>query len=90
MLDAVGVPDKNTGERFTGARSTLGFKRGCAVGVALLTFSVFAHSASSVDYTYDALGRVVKAVYSDGTKTTTVTYNYDASGNRTTVTSISP
>ncbi|AOI73764.1 MULTISPECIES: RHS repeat domain-containing protein [Burkholderia cepacia complex] len=60
------------------------------MGVALLACAVFAQAASSVDYTYDALGRVVKAVYSDGTKTMTVTYNYDATGNRTAVTSASP
>ncbi|AQQ37259.1 hypothetical protein A8E95_12180 [Burkholderia cenocepacia] len=55
-----------------------------------MAFSFPAHSAGTVDYTYDALGRLVKAVYSDGAKTTTVTYNYDAAGNRTSVTSNSP
>lgn len=36
--------------------------------------------AGTVTYTYDAQGRVVKAVYSDGY---TITYTYDAAGNRT-------
>lgn len=36
--------------------------------------------AGTVTYTYDAQGRVVKAVYTDGY---TVTYTYDSAGNRT-------
>ena len=36
--------------------------------------------AGTVTYSYDAQGRVVKAVYSDGY---TITYTYDAAGNRT-------
>ncbi|MBR8075974.1 hypothetical protein KDW56_06865 [Burkholderia cenocepacia] len=90
MLDAVGVSKKNSGGRPTDTRSASGLRRGCLVCAALVAFSFPAHSAGTVDYTYDALGRLVKAVYSDGAKTTTVTYNYDAAGNRTSVTSNSP
>lgn len=36
--------------------------------------------AASIDYTYDAAGRLTKETYSDGT---VVGYAYDASGNRT-------
>ena len=42
--------------------------------VVALTF------AADVKYTYDALNRLVQVVYSNGT---TVTYTYDAVGNRT-------
>ena len=37
-------------------------------------------ATDSVSYTYDALGRVLTAVYSSGAS---VTYTYDAAGNRT-------
>jgi hypothetical protein len=40
-------------------------------------------SASTVSYTYDALGRVKSAAYSSGK---TILYFYDAAGNRTQVT----
>ena len=36
--------------------------------------------ASSVEYKYDALGRLTEAKYSNGRQ---VTYKYDAAGNRT-------
>jgi YD repeat-containing protein len=39
-------------------------------------------SASSVTYTYDALGRLVAAAYDDGSH---ITYNLDAAGNRVSV-----
>ncbi len=39
--------------------------------------------AGSVTYTYDTLGRLSKATYSNGV---VVTYAYDAAGNRTVVT----
>lgn len=54
-------------------------------GCLLLMFSAAAYSETNASYTYDVMGRVVSIVYTDGTKTTTVTYNYDASGNRTSV-----
>lgn len=41
------------------------------------------HAQSSVTYEYDALGRVTKATYSNGT---VVTYAYDAADNRVTTT----
>jgi len=39
--------------------------------------------AGSVAYTYDSLGRVTQATYSNGV---VITYVYDASGNRTSYT----
>ena len=39
-------------------------------------------AAGTTSYTYDALGRVVTAVYPNGT---TVTYQYDSAGNRSQV-----
>lgn len=41
--------------------------------------------AGSAQYSYDTLGRVIKVVYTDGSKTTTIVYSYDASGNRASV-----
>ncbi|AOZ07872.1 hypothetical protein BKK80_01340 [Cupriavidus malaysiensis] len=61
-----------------------------AAGAALFALSPLAHSASTVEYTYDSLGRVTRIVYSDGARKTTVTYSYDATGNRTSVVSTSP
>lgn len=52
---------------------------GAAVALGIASASVTA-VAGTVTYTYDAQGRVVKAVYSDGY---TITYSYDAAGNRT-------
>ncbi|ENW93029.1 hypothetical protein F904_02972 [Acinetobacter dispersus] len=40
--------------------------------------------AGSVSYTYDNLGRVTKVTYSNGKS---ITYSYDAAGNRITVVS---
>lgn len=54
-----------------------------ASAVLAILCALNAQSASpqaSVTYTYDTLGRVVIATYSDGTS---VTYQYDAAGNRT-------
>jgi hypothetical protein len=90
MLDAAGVSKDVFGAKLPVAHARFGFRRRWIVCMALLAVPAAAYSAGSVDYTYDALGRVVRAVYSDGTKTTTVTYNYDASGNRTSVTANSP
>ena len=57
----------------------------CAVALA----AVPAH-AGSVSYSYDALGRLASAVYTDGSTTTTITYSYDPGGNRTSVVTTSP
>jgi len=46
--------------------------------------------AGSVNYSYDALGRLATLVYSNGVATTTITYSYDATGNRTSVVTTSP
>jgi YD repeat-containing protein len=43
-----------------------------------------------VSFGYDALGRLASAVYSNGTSTTSITYSYDAAGNRTSVVTTSP
>lgn len=56
----------------------------CVAGI-LLAFSTATRAEINVSYTYDAMGRIVSIIYSDGSKTTTATYSYDASGNRTSV-----
>jgi uncharacterized protein RhaS with RHS repeats len=62
---------------------------GVVASIALLTFSAAAFSATFTKYTYDAMGRLTKVVYSDGhTITTTVTYTYDAAGNRRVVSKV--
>ncbi|WP_213766672.1 RHS repeat domain-containing protein [Caballeronia sp. dw_19] len=63
---------------------------GLVVSVALLALSTVAFAASNANYTYDALGRLTKIAYSDGVKTTTVTYSYDTAGNRTSVVTSAP
>jgi len=45
-----------------------------------LGFATIAAAQSTVQYTYDALGRVTKADYGGGK---TVSYDYDKAGNRT-------
>ena len=60
--------------------------------VGLLIFAIGGWCRAATTYTYDALGRLTKAVYSSGP---TITYAYDALGNRTSrvvsgVPSISP
>lgn len=49
----------------------------CGTVMSLVATVVF---ASSVVYTYDSLGRLSKATYSNGV---VITYSYDAAGNRT-------
>lgn len=49
----------------------------CGAVMSLVATVAF---ASSVVYTYDSLGRLSKATYSNGV---VITYSYDAAGNRT-------
>lgn len=78
------------GWRDRSAPGTMRSAPGWVVGVVLLALSATAYPASQADYTYDALGRLTKVVYSDGAKATTIIYNYDAAGNRTSVVSSTP
>lgn len=50
------------------------------LGMLLALSLADAATAGTITYTYDDLGRLKTAVYSDGT---TITYTYDAAGNRT-------
>lgn len=54
------------------------------VGVAAfaLLLGATAALAGSVNYSYDTLGRLIAAVYNNGSTTTTITYSYDAAGNQ--------
>ncbi|MBT2336214.1 hypothetical protein J7E49_20150 [Variovorax paradoxus] len=65
------------------------FILGCAC-VGVFMFCGLAANAGSVGYTYDALGRLAAVIYNNGTSTTTITYSYDAAGNRTSVATTSP
>ena len=90
-----GVSESKSGEQTDAVHSHMMHKRvlhaaGLMVSVALLTLSTVAFAASNANYTYDALGRLTKIAYSDGVKTTTVTYSYDTAGNRTSVVSSAP
>lgn len=58
-----------------------------AVVISLLVVTIlcvarpcFGQQSDSITYAYDGLNRLVKVVYADGT---TITYTYDAAGNRT-------
>ncbi|MDQ0612254.1 hypothetical protein QFZ83_006425 [Variovorax sp. W1I1] len=72
--------------RLGGARTLL---RGLVVACTLVLSSLPSY-AGSVSYTYDALGRMATAVYNNGTTSTTITYSYDAAGNRTSVATTTP
>ena len=62
------------------------------VAARLCTAALAAYPAhaGSVSYSYDALGRLASAIYSDGSSTTTITYSYDPGGNRTSVVTTTP
>jgi YD repeat-containing protein len=47
-------------------------------GIAL--FSAFSSQAENVTYTYDAINRLIRVQYTNGT---VIQYTYDATGNRT-------
>src|ERR1700743_2084279 len=62
---------------------------GLVVGILLLMFSAAAFPIAYAQYTYDSLGRLIKVTYGDANAAhaTTVTYTYDAAGNRRVVSS---
>lgn len=62
--------------------SLAGAKRCLTTGLMLAAFSTSLY-AGSVAYTYDSLGRLVQASYSNGV---VITYVYDAAGNRSSYT----
>lgn len=56
---------------------------GMMVSIAIVALSAATHaarSAETVTYTYDELGRIIRAAYPDGKM---ISYYYDAAGNRT-------
>jgi YD repeat-containing protein len=56
-----------------------------ALTTALATAGLAGAPAWAITYEYDALGRVKKVTYDDGSY---VSYYYDAAGNRTVVTAV--
>lgn len=58
-----------------------------ALTLALVAAQAQSADAQTVQYTYDALGRVVTVTYSNGA---VITYTYDAAGNRITVVQAPP
>ncbi len=57
----------------------------CVLASVLCVFAVAATAlAADITYTYDALGRLIRADYTNGQS---IVYNYDAAGNRTSVVS---
>lgn len=72
--------------------TTAGAKtRGCGLGTCLVATLVVAVNtpvaAQTVTYDYDTLGRITSATYADGTL---IQYQYDAAGNRTLYTVVTP
>lgn len=74
---------------FRAANVWLRFTYGMCLAMALLLTGHPA-LAGSVSYSYDTLGRVSAVIYNNGSSTTTITYTYDAAGNRTSVATTSP
>ena len=52
---------------------------------AVLALCSTAAYSGNVAYTYDNLGRLKTATYTNGVVVTVITYKYDAAGNRTSV-----
>ena len=69
------------------ARRAFAVRSLCA---SLLIFAGLTAMAGAVSYAYDALGRLAKVIYNNGTTTTTINYSYDAAGNRSSVVTTSP
>ncbi|HYC98446.1 Ig-like domain-containing protein [Brevundimonas sp.] len=59
-----------------------GYRKLLAGAAALCLLGAALPAAADVQYTYDSAGRLIRAVYSNGV---TVTYRYDAAGNRTAI-----
>jgi YD repeat-containing protein len=52
-----------------------------------IIISVLNADSSTTTHSYDSLNRLIQTVITDGSKTTTITYQYDPSGNVTRFTS---
>lgn len=53
------------------------------IAIICLLFVISSANASTTNHSYDSLNRLVQTVITDGSKTTTITYQYDAAGNMT-------
>lgn len=60
-------------------------RRPAALGALGMGLFFLMQPALAVTYEYDDLGRLKKVIYDDGSH---VTYQYDAAGNRTAVTTV--
>jgi YD repeat-containing protein len=48
-----------------------------------IIISILNADSSTTTHSYDSLNRLIQTVITDGSKTTTITYQYDAAGNMT-------